>query len=78
MYSNVKPEKLDLTLFSVAEETIRSPVTVEDKESTEKKREEAMDLVKDVYILKNEYKQNRVDLISSIFDSVSEVQKEVA
>lgn len=76
MYSNVKPEKLDLTMFSVAEKTIRSPITVEDKESTEKKREEAMDLVKDVYILKNEYKQNRVDLISSIFDSVSEVQKE--
>ncbi|MEW8986847.1 MAG: hypothetical protein AB2401_07585, partial [Bacillus sp. (in: firmicutes)] len=32
MYSNVKPEKLDLTLFSVADQTIRSPITVEDKE----------------------------------------------
>ncbi len=78
MYSNVKPEKLDLTLFSVAEQTIRSPITVEDKQSTEKKRKEALDQVKDVYILKKEYTQNRVDLITSIFDSVSEVQGEVA
>lgn len=52
MYSNIKPEKLDLTLFSVAEQTIRSPITVEDKQSTEKKRKEALDQVKDVYILK--------------------------
>lgn len=78
MYSNIKPEKLDLTLFSVAEQTIRSPITVEDKQSTEKKRKEALDQVKDVYILKKEYTQNRVDLITSIFDSVSEVQVEVA
>jgi cyclic-di-AMP phosphodiesterase PgpH len=78
MYSNVKPEKLDLTLFSVAEQTIRSPITVEDKESTERKRKEALNSVQDIYILKKEYAQNRVDLITSIFDSVEEVKDEIA
>ncbi|NMD70662.1 HD family phosphohydrolase [Bacillus sp. DNRA2] len=78
MYSNVKPEKLDLTLFSVADQTIRSPITVEDKESTERKRKEALNNVQDVYILKKEYTQNRVDLITSIFDSVSEVKEDIA
>lgn len=78
MYSNVKPEKLDLTLFSVADQTIRSPITVEDKESTERKRKEALNLVQDVYILKKEYTQNRVDLITSIFDSVKEVQDDIS
>lgn len=78
MYSNVKPEKLDLTLFSVADQTIRSPITVEDNESTERKRKEALNNVQDVYILKKEYTQNRVDLITSIFDSVSEVKDEIA
>ncbi|MGJ7921412.1 HD family phosphohydrolase [Neobacillus sp. LXY-4] len=78
MYSNVKPEKLDLKLFSVADQTIRSPITVEDKESTEKKRKEALNLVQDVYILKKEYTQNRVDLITSIFDSVVEVKDDIA
>jgi putative nucleotidyltransferase with HDIG domain len=77
MFSNVKPEKLDLTLFTVAEKTIRSPGTVEDKQSTEKKRKEALDQVQDVYTLKKEYTQNRVDLITSIFDSASEVNDDI-
>lgn len=76
MYSNVKPEKLNLELFSVAEQTIRSPITIEDKESTEKSRREAVEQVKDVYSVKKEYTQNRVDLVTSIFDSVNEVNDE--
>ncbi|MDP4171016.1 MAG: HD family phosphohydrolase [Bacillota bacterium] len=76
MFSNVRPEKLDLSLFTVAEKTIRSPGTIEDKQSTEEKRKEALDQVQDVYILKKEYTQNRVDLITSIYDSAVEVNEE--
>ncbi|MDR7000424.1 HD family phosphohydrolase [Neobacillus niacini] len=76
MYSNVKPEKLDLSLFSVAEKTIRSPATIEDKKSTEIKRQEAVDQVQDVYTLKKEYTQNRVDLITSIFNAAAEINVE--
>ncbi|MBS4215611.1 MULTISPECIES: HD family phosphohydrolase [Neobacillus] len=77
MFNNVKPEKLDIELFSVAGKTIRSPGTVEDKKSTEKKRKEARDQVQAVYTLKNEYTQNRVDLITSIFSAAAEVNDEV-
>ncbi len=77
MYGNVKPEKLDISLLTVAEKTIRSPATVEDKISTEKKRQEALDQVQDVYTLKKEYSSNQVDLITSIFDSASEVNDEI-
>ncbi|WP_077214015.1 HD family phosphohydrolase [Bacillus dakarensis] len=77
MYNNVKPEKLNLNLFSVATETIRSPVTVSDKESTERKKEEAEAQVKDVYVLKTEINENRVDLITSIFDSAIEVNRDI-
>lgn len=77
MFNNVKPEKLDIELFSVAGKTIRSPGTVEDKQSTEKKRKEARDQVQAVYTLKNEYTQNRVDLITSIFSAAAEVNDEV-
>jgi cyclic-di-AMP phosphodiesterase PgpH len=77
MYGNVKPEKLDISLLTVAEKTIRSPATVEDKMSTEKKRQEALDQVQDVYTLKKEYSSNQVDLISSIFDSAKEVNDEI-
>ncbi len=78
MFSNVKPEKLDTGLFSIAEKTIRSPGTVEDKESTKAKRQEARNQVKPVYTLKNEYTQNRVDLISSIFDTAEELNNQIA
>lgn len=77
MFNNIRPEKLDLSLFKVAQKTIRSPGTVEDKLSTLKKRKDALDQVQDVYILKKEYTQNRVDLITSIFDSASEVNDEI-
>lgn len=77
MFSNVKPEKLNLNLFSVSTEAIRSPVTVSDRESTERKREVAEEQVADVYVVKKEINENRVDLITSIFDSSIAVNKEI-
>ncbi len=77
MFSNVKPEKLNMRLFSIADKTVRSPITIEDKKSTEEKRKEAISQVKDVYIQKQEYTQNRVDLITSIYDSTSKLNDEI-
>ncbi len=77
MFSNVKPEQLNLDLFTVSENTIRSPITIEDKISTEKKQKKAADEVEDVYTLKREYAQNRIDLVRSIFSSVDEVNEEI-
>lgn len=76
MFSNVKPEKIEVELLQVSDKTIRSPKTVEDVEKTEEEQQEAVKQVTDVYVLKKEYAQNRVDLISSIFDNVKEVKKE--
>ncbi|WP_412762002.1 HD family phosphohydrolase [Priestia aryabhattai] len=76
MYSNVKPQELDLRLLSISPQTIYSPVTIEDKESTERKRAEAEQAVEDVYTQKTEYAQNQVDLVASIFDAMMEVNTE--
>jgi putative nucleotidyltransferase with HDIG domain len=73
LYSNVKPEKLNISLFSVAEQTIRSPITIEDKISTETKKRQAENSVKDVFVVNKVLTQNRIDLITSIFDSAIEV-----
>lgn len=78
LFSNVKPETIDVELLQVADETIRAPKTVEDEEKTEADREEALKQVADVYTLKKEYKENRVDLIASIFTAVEEVKSEAA
>ena len=76
MYSNVKPEKINIELFKPAEQTIRATKTVEDTYKTEQQREEVLTQVADVYTLKTEYTDNKVDLIASIFDSAIEVQRE--
>ena len=76
MYSNVKPEKLNLEFFSIAEQTVRSPITIEDKVSTEEKKQKAEDGVKDVYVLNKDISQNRIDLMTSIYDSAIEVVEE--
>ena len=75
LYSNVKPEKLNISMFSVAEQTIRSPITIEDKISTETKKREAENSVEDVYVVNKVLTQNRIDLITSIFDSAIEVNQ---
>lgn len=77
MFNNVRPERLNVSLFSIAEQTIRSPITIEDKESTEAKKQEAEEQVKDVYILNKTISQNRIDLTTSIFDSALEVKDEI-
>ena len=76
MLSNVKPEKIQVELFKPAEQTIRSTKTIEDTYKTAKEKEEMSKQVADVYTLKKEYAKNKVDLISSIFDSAIEVKKE--
>ncbi|RHW41021.1 HDIG domain-containing protein [Neobacillus notoginsengisoli] len=76
MYSNVKPEQLKLGLFDIAEKTVVSPITVEDKESTEAKRKEELNRVQAVYTLKSEYSKNQVDLVGSIFDSAIKINQE--
>ena len=77
MYSNVKTEKLNIELFKPAEQTIRATKTVEDTYKTEQKKEEVLKQVADVYTLKKEYADNKVDLLASIFDSAIEVQQEL-
>lgn len=76
LYVQIKPRQYELRLFDIATETIRSPITIEDKETTEKLKKEAANKVADVYTLKKEYAENRVDLISSLFTTIVEIQDE--
>lgn len=77
MVSNVTPEKINVKLLEPAEQTIRATKTVEDTYQTELEKDEVAKQVPDAYTLKKEYAQNKVDLISSIFDSGLEVKKEI-
>jgi membrane-associated HD superfamily phosphohydrolase len=76
LYSNVKPETLNIELFTVSDQTIYAPTTVEDTVDTGRKKQDAYDSVEDQYVLKKEITEKQVDLISSIFDTIIEVRKE--
>lgn len=77
MFSNVTPEKLEVSLLQTSPQTIRAPMQVEDKELTEKRKEQARSQVQDVYELKSEYSENRVNLVRSIFELAEEVNIEI-
>ncbi|WP_418937025.1 HD family phosphohydrolase [Metabacillus fastidiosus] len=76
LYSNIKPETIDVELFSLSDQTIYAPITVEDKIETERKQQEAYDSVEDQYVLRREITDKQVDLVSSIFDTIIEVNEE--
>ncbi|MCP8967167.1 HD family phosphohydrolase [Ectobacillus ponti] len=76
LVGNVRPDELDVKLLSIAKKSIHSPVTIEDKVTTERRKREAAQTVEDQYTYRSEYKQNRSEIISSIFEAVKEVQDE--
>ena len=77
LYHNVKPETYDMELFSVSDKTIRSPKTVEDEVKTAEERENVSEEVGKVYVFKKEMAQNRISLLTSIFDFVKETKQEI-
>ncbi|WP_099352226.1 HD family phosphohydrolase [Fredinandcohnia onubensis] len=76
MFSNVKPEVLQIEALKPSEQTIRSPLTIEDKVATKTKQDAAAKEVEDVFTLKSDYADNQVDLVISIFDSIDETNNE--
>ncbi|GIN38542.1 HD family phosphohydrolase [Heyndrickxia oleronia] len=77
LFYNVKPQTYDIELFSVADKTIRSPKTIVDEEKTKDEQQKAADAVEKVYTFQKEKEQNRVSLINSIFDFVTDANKEI-
>ncbi|MDM5190015.1 HD family phosphohydrolase [Bacillus sp. DX4.1] len=77
LMNNVKPEQLDVKMLSISKKTIHSPVKIEDKVTTEKKKREAAQKVEDQYTYRSDYKQNKVDIVNSVFDAIKEVDADI-
>nr|WP_051034671.1 HD family phosphohydrolase [Heyndrickxia coagulans] len=75
-YPNIRPQTYDIKLFSVANNTIRSPKTVIDEEKTKEEKQLAAASVAKVYTFDSGLAQNRVSLMDSIFDVAEEVNAE--
>ncbi|CAM4133646.1 membrane protein [Bacillus manliponensis] len=76
LMNNVKPEQLNVKMLSISDQTIHSPIKIEDKVTTEKKKREAAQKVEDQYTYQSEWKQNRIDVVNSVFDAIGEVDAE--
>lgn len=77
MLGNVIPDTLDVRLSQIADQDIRSPITIEHKTATEIRRAEARDAIGPVYEQKKEYAQNQVRKVHDIFDLIIQVNEEV-
>lgn len=75
-YSNVYTETYDIEKFSTANETIRSPITIENTKETDSRIREAVQSVEDHYEISLEVADERVSAVHEIFEAIEKVESE--
>ncbi len=75
LITHVLPEKMDISLYSVAEKDIVSPVTIEHKQATLQKQNEAAEAVEPEYTDKVETAQTQVEKVEDFFSSIAKVNE---
>ena len=76
MVSNIYPETLNVKPGSFAEQDIRAPITVEDKEATLQKKNLAEEAVPDQYTNSKAIAQKQVQRINEIFKIIAQINEE--
>lgn len=74
--NNVQTEIYDIERFSNANETIRSPITIENEQETERKTRETVQSVQDRYSISNEVTMEQVSFVEEIFDGILKLEEE--
>lgn len=74
--SNVYTETYEIERFSTAQETIRSPITIEDVRETERRRREALQSVEDRYIISSEVTEEQIAYIEELFGAIDSIESE--
>lgn len=74
--SNVHTETYDIDRFNHARETIRSPITIENEQETERKTRQTVQSIEDRFDTSEEITKERVEYVNEIFDAVSTLEKE--
>ena len=72
--NNVYTEIYDIERFSRAKQTVRSPITIENEQETERKRNETIQSVEDRYNISEEITSERVEYIEEIFDAIYKLE----
>src|SRR5690625_3073085 len=74
--SNVHMETYDVEKFTNAQDTIRSPVTIENEQATERQTREMVQAVEDRYNISEEITEERVEYVMEIFEAISKLEEE--
>ncbi|UFU01386.1 HD family phosphohydrolase [Radiobacillus kanasensis] len=72
--SNVFTETYDMERFSTAKEAIRSPITIENVQETERRTREAVQAVEDRYDISSEITQERIQYVHELFDAIQTLE----
>ncbi|WP_164216178.1 HDIG domain-containing metalloprotein [Virgibacillus sp. YIM 98842] len=73
---NVHMETYNIERFTNARDTIRSPVTIENEQATERQTRETVQAVEDRYNISEEITGERVEYVMEIFDAISMLEEE--
>jgi len=74
--NNVYMETYDIERFDRAKQTIRSPITIENEQETERKVRETVQAVEDRYSISEEITEERLKYIEEIFDAIATLESE--
>ncbi len=76
--NNVFTETYDIERFTSAKETIRSPITIENEQETQRKTRETVQSVEDRYDISTETTEEQVAYVEEIFDAIEILEAEEA
>ncbi|MRG86629.1 HD family phosphohydrolase [Salinibacillus xinjiangensis] len=72
---NLQPQSYEIEEFTEAQETIYSPVTIEDQKETESKIQRAVQAVDEQYTISDQITQDRMEYINEIFDAAEKINQ---
>src|SRR5690625_3840758 len=76
-FNNVYTKTYEIERFNRAKETIRSPITIEDEQETERKTRETSQAVQDRYDVSTESTEERIKYVEEIFEALSKMEDEI-
>src|SRR5699024_343191 len=70
-FNNVYTKTYDIERFNRAKETIRSPITIENEQETERKTRETSQAVEDRYDISSEITDERIEYVEEVFEAIT-------
>ncbi|GAA4078932.1 HDIG domain-containing metalloprotein [Amphibacillus indicireducens] len=75
--TNVYTETYEIERYSIANDTIQSPITIENTRETERRKRESLSAVEDRYLIATEVAEERIDYVNELFDVIETVNQPV-